>query len=294
MTSHDHRYLNGDRKANLDDTPAIIIMDRSSPVISRDETSVVATERFTIQPYFPLFDSTSGGSVIIRDSNGNDTNQVIDWTPKAQKGYLYNYRHVAEAVSTALNTACVTAGVSANDVPAMVFNDSTSKFSITSTSTFRSGYTLLFDSNMYRFFNTFDYENQATEYELLLNEDIEIQRNGTLEFLSPVKRIVIQTDMSVESEMLPPPSGTSQNAVSQYDSAFLVDYDYFQLNSNPQQSIAFNASDSAHRWHNVKDGASIQNVRLFFRWVDIDNNVHLITMKQGCTVTCKLYFLVDT
>jgi len=287
-----HRYLNGDHFAGEDNTQAIIRIDRSSPVVRSDEDGLVSVERFTLQAFLPLFDASSAGTIIIEDVDGNQVSQVVDWTPKAVDGYVYNYRHVAEAMSIAINTACDDTGIGADDIPTMTYNDKTSDFSITSTAAFRGSYKILFDSALYRFFNSFDFETQQTTYELLLNEDIETQRTPTLEYLSPVKRIVIQSTMSVQEEYLPNPTG-AQNIVSNFDGSFLVDYSFFAPNGNPMQYIYFSASDADHRWHNLVRGANVQNVVMYFKWFDTNNNGHLIKMKKGCSVTCKLYFLVD-
>tara|TARA_Y100000780_G_scaffold35307_2_gene28531 strand:- start:40 stop:912 length:873 start_codon:yes stop_codon:yes gene_type:complete len=285
-----HTYVNGDQLSNSDSATARIEINRQNAVITESRNTDVSIERFVLEGFFPLFKVEDDISIgIINISSGIPVYQEIDFSPKSRGGFLYNYRHVAEAVQTALNTLC--SALSITDVPEFKF-DGFDKFTISTTSAFRGAWQIAMDSKMYRYFNTFDFETSKFPYILYLDQDVEEQKTRTTEFLSPVKRVVLKTNLSVRSEYLPDPSvdNNNNNAVSSSDGQFLVDYRFFQSDGNPLQELFFSASGTNNRWHNVIDGSTVQNFYVTFEWIDVNNNSYPVTLKDGCTASLKCYF----
>ena len=285
-----HTYVNGDQLSNLDGTIAKIEINRQSSVIQSTTNTEISIERFVLEGFFPLFKVETGINIgMVNVSTGAETLQEIDFEPKSTNGFHYNYRHVAEAIQVAINTLCTNLSIA--DGPVFAF-DGFDKFTIASVSAFRSAWNIAFDGKMYRYFNSFDFDTFEAPYLLYLDQDLELQKTRTTEFLSPVKRVVLQTNLSVKSEYLPDPDDNNifNTAVSSSDGQFLVDYRFFQSNGNPLQELFFSASDTNNRWHNVINGSTIQNFYILYIWIDENNNSYPVTLKQHCGVSTKCYF----
>ena len=288
-----HDYLNDNTLAKSDNQPAIINVRRAKAIYDPSKPTEVAIDRFTLEGVLPLFDVQSGGIISFKNIATNVvTSQAVDWTPKGVNGYLYNYRFVADAITTAFASLCSTLGIVSPNIPTCTYDEKTKLFSIHSAVTgFQDTYKMLFDTDMYRFLNSFEFSEENTTYELLLNEATETQNISTLEYLSPVKRLVIQTDLSVEQELLPAPKqrGVDGPQVDQFDSSFLVDYLYVPTDSNSLKSIQYIA-ENEHRWHNMIDGTMTKQFTLTFLWYDRYDTGRQILMKKGDYASVKLYF----
>lgn len=209
-------------------------------------------------------------------------------------GFMYDYRDVATAINEALYAICNTdLSVPVGDIPEFTFNKSNLRFEVKSNSTFRSGYEILFNDDLRVDFNSFEFDRIDDIYEMIvLSDDVETQDSGTLEFLSPISRIVLESQgLPVKFELLPPQNG-SINTISNNSAVFITDYKYVQKNNQDIQSILFESKSTDQRYHNVKN-TLFSKFSLFFTLYDYENNKYPLTLLPQSRIQIKLMFYTE-
>lgn len=276
---------------------AIIDVQRQIPVVENTEDWKVAVERFYFHgALLPLFDPQAGTCTVTIETivGGAMTTQDLDFSPYQETdGFIYDYKDVAKAMNDAFDALATTLTISGPNTPVMSFNPTTKVFSITTNSTFRSAYKILFNEHLFFYMPSFDYVNFLSSPHFLdITGDTFTQHTQTIEMLSPVSRIVITTSsLPVRSELLPPPkdANTSIAGVGA-ESEFLVDFKYTQQNNVCMNHIEFVASDSDHRWHDMKEVQGLTKYKMAFNWYDYNNVGYPMKLYEKSSCDVKLYF----
>jgi len=255
--------------------PANVSIKRQSNILNHPEDYIVSIENFFLMGVrLPLFKITFDYVIgIYEKSSGTIYHDNIDFTDWNEDGFIYDYDDVAAGIQKTLESVC--SAQSVESIPTFSFDDKTLVFSIDSSSNFRDDYEIVFNENMVFGFNSFPLSKLDDEfYSINLKGDRETQDNKTLEFLSPVSRIVLESNnLPVNSELLPP-SGSGE--ISNNIGVFLTDYKYFQSNNQSIQTIVFSAAESDHRYHNLNESNTFNQFNLNFVWYDYDGNKYQV------------------
>lgn len=271
---------------------ATVNIQRQEAIIKNTQDWVLSVERFFLHGVrLPLFDTNGGeckvGVKII--STSVIQYDVVDFSAFAdENGYIYNIEDVATAINNTLTSICTINSIA--PIPTVIFDDKTLLFSVNSLDAFRNDNEVVFNETLRWYINSFYYtdaDNDNEFFSIRLNGDIETQDTKTIEFLSPVSRIVIESyNMPVDYELLPPVSG----GVSQNIGVFLTDFLYYQTNNQSLQSIVFNASETDHRYHNLKEDDNFKGFNLNFVWYDYNGEKHQLFLLPKSKAGVKLLF----
>ena len=271
--------------------PASVSIQREDNILAKPEEWMVSIERFVLHGVrLPLFDPSRFPLVIgIQEASGTIHYDTVDFTGyKETDGYIYDLENVSDAITATLDSIGSGMGIASGDRPTFTFNDKTGFFSLNTNSTFRASFDVVFNDNMMWYWSTFLFETADDEfYRVRTNGDTETQDVKTLEFLSPVNRIVIETfDMPVEYELMPPVNGSISNQIA----IFLTDYDYTQQSNQSLQKISYQSSLADHRYHNLLREDNFNRFNLNFVWYDFDGNKHQIYLLPQSSATVKIEF----
>ena len=295
----EHRYITGQARGTSPSDRAEINILRSKALIEDTTGWLACCERFKLKGCFlPLFDSeTRPVEVRIQENSSGDIwsasvthERVFREVPDRQPNFIYDLRDVATGFNTALNAACVSAGVPGADIPTFELNSSGTLFLFRSNASFRGAYEIIVNEAFEYYFNTFYFtpDAESTDYYVELNADEEIQEGSTLEFLSPITRIALETNLDVENEFIPPPN-SSDNEVADNVGSFLVDYTYNPQSNQGRVAIEYVAS-GIRRWHSMTPTGTVRDFTLRFVWYDSLNNRYPIILGAQGFAEAKMLF----
>ena len=242
-----------------------------------DKNTVVAVERFHFETFFPLFDTERYVFAVGLRNVGSSsiTSLTIEWGTK----YLYDYRHVGAYINNALQSICTQMGI--EDKPIFFFDASSSCFGVVSTDAFRESYQLFVSEDIHHCLNTFAYGDDAEDggwWRLELEQDAELQPIQTLEFLSPVSRILVDTTLPIVKGMLPNVQRLEDRSTTQDNNQYIV-------------QVSFAVGDqSTHRWSNLLPGSQLDSFSFSFFWLDWAGNLMPIVIPPQGTLDVKARF----
>lgn len=267
-----------------------IKVNRQDVILSNPTNYKMSVERFYLHGIrLPLFDPSKVCQIGVRNTGSGEIKMIAaNFTPyKESDGYLYDYGDVALAVNQALLDACAYFGT---DAATFDFDDKTLRFSITSTAAFKIGYEVVMDQQTMYYFSSFNFKKiDDDHYAVKLFLDTEIQDSGSIEFLSPVHSIVIESDnLPVVAELLPPYSNST--SISTNAGVFLTDYKYYQSNNQSMITVDFQASNTDHRWHSLTHTQSFTAFNLRWVWYDYDGNKKYIYLTKPAECGIKILF----
>ena len=275
---------------------AVVQVNRGSPILENSFGWDVGISRLIMKNIkLPLFDpSQSSVTIYFQNiSTSTVTSQLVNFAPLVESdGYIYDYQDVAAAINNAF--AALSATLSIVDVPTFTFNPENLKFTVNTVSAFRSSYKIAFDSDLYSYMPSFDYESVATSpyyLDLSNNGDTLQQYTSTIELISPVASIAVKSDLPASNDLLPPPFGSSSDIASVFDEAkYLIDFDVQQTNNQAENLIRHSAKLNEIEWRNITSNTDITNFYLKFYWIDYKNNSHLIYLDKNSVINAKIIF----
>ena len=272
-------------------------IERQDYILDQYKTYNLSVEMFHLHKVrIPLFKpSFVNYKVGILNTTTNVTEfRDVDFSSFVEDdGFMYDYRDVATAINETINYICdTTLSIPALDIPTFNFNKQNLRFEINSTSNFRDDYAIVFNDDLRTDFNSFEFDRLDDEYEMIvLSGDVETQDSGTIEFLSPIARIVLESqNLPVAFELMPPDN--SNTTISKNSSVFITDYKYIQKNNQDIQSILFESKSTDHRFHNVLQN-NFSSFNLFFTMYDYKNNKYPLKLLPQSIVQIKLLFQSD-
>jgi len=290
--------LTGQAHGELTRKTAEIKVYRSSPIVQNSLGWDVGIKRLIIKNVkLPLFDpSQYPATVYFKNiSTSVVTAQVVDFTPHSDTdGYIYDYQDVGDSITDAFAALCVTLSITAPDIPTFTFDSGSLKFAVNTTAAFRAAYKIAFDTDLYSYMPSFDYESVFSSpyyVDIANGGDKTEQYTSTIELLSPVASIAIKSDLPAANDLLPPPFNKPNSIATSYDEAkFLVDFDVQQTNNQAENLIRYNAKLNEVEWRNITSNNDITNFYLRFYWIDYKNNSNLLYLEKNSIITSKIIF----
>lgn len=234
--------------------------------------------------YLPLFKVQAGLSITI-EAGVNSSSQTLIFPTADSDGFIYDYQDFVDAVNVALESACVDLGIA--EIPVMSYDRASTLFIITNDVSFRNNYDLYFSMNLGTMLSTFPVQLESNRWKVVLSSDEVKQSSTTVDFLSPVARITIESDVPIVPELLP---SNLVGTVSKNLSTIVSDYRYTQQNSTAVQSMLYTA-DGNHRWQTMIDDNTFNRFQLSYHWVDYDNNKYDLRVLPMGTTESKLVFM---
>nr|CAI9421346.1 penton [Cafeteriavirus-dependent mavirus]CAI9421404.1 penton [Cafeteriavirus-dependent mavirus] len=273
--------------------PVSVDIFRSSTILDPDKNYLLIVEEFHLHKIrLPLFKPAGHDYQVGIFNRSPDeimgVREVDFSTFVDEDGYMYDYVDVGTAINETLAGLC--GGIiGEEDIPVFSFNKHSKKFEITTTENFRNGHFIMFNDDMRVDFNSFEFDDIDEEYSLvILNEDVETQDASTLEFLTPISHIVIESnDLPVSYELLP--SISKNTTISDNTGVFLTNYKYLQQNNQDYNSILFRVENSSNKYHNILQ-TNFNRFNLSFTIYDYDNEKHPLTLLPQTVIQLKLLF----
>lgn len=270
------------------DIPIVLPVNRTEQILEPDlEHAQVSVERYGLTAEVPLFDmdrQTWSLGVIVTGSPATMETMTLP------QRWLYDYRDLAELMTTTISTACTTASIAPIDHPEVSFDPVTSLFTISTTAAFRAANALMVSRSPKFSLNTFPWVDAGNGlFALSTLEDEETQYAPTLELLSPISKIAITTELQVDFELMP--SEDDPTAITKDDGQFLVDARYVQTNNESIVTMAFSVGDRVHaRWHNLLNTYEIKKFRMMFHWVSHSGTFHELMLPPDANADIKIHF----
>lgn len=288
----DYTWANGHFTSTKDDTPSKVSVVRRSDILVKDgERAQVSVSRFQLRAQLPLVYTGHLNWAICIHPKGDPGAKVFVDVDFGTDGFLYDYRKVARTVSNTLSTVADGLSILEADWPAMKFDAKTVLFSVITTSTFRSSWEIYFNPKMADDLCTFEFEDNGM---LVIEEDITEQPEDTLEFLSPVKKILLKTTLPIKGELNPIEGEGNSSLISNNTETFMVDMTWNQLSNKRIPTIQYTVGDASagsgvYRWYTLLS-LDVKDFIVEWFWVDKHGVNHPILLSSSGYADLKVVF----
>lgn len=266
---------------------------RGGEILSQPDKYMIAVDRFYLHNIVLPLTKPEKSYVRIENFKVSKLSIIeVNWT--TINGFQYDYHQFAKDIETALIGASTDVDMTGVNIPKISFDDTTNKFTITTTSTFRNSCNIEMSYNLYRYLNSFYWifnptmeMNENSFFHLVTNQNSITQKTPTLENISPVCKIYIEgVNIPIHGELLPP-SIENQNITTLTKGNIITDFKYYQSDNNSSQNILFNA-DGNHRFASLLSVSNFTSISIRYKWLDYENNAYDIELLPNGSAECKL------
>lgn len=279
-------YINTQCKNNTDNFITATSNEmRTNNIINDTELYHMSVDRwFIIGGYFPVFKSSNDLYIVITNTTTGDTSShYLTFPTSDNNGFIYSINDFVESFNNSLEMIFNDLSLT-EPLINLSFDYSNNKFSLNVVNDFEDYY-LSLSNTLGIYLSSFPFMTfDGIEWILNFNETI-TQNAATIDYLCPVCRITIESDMPIIQELIPAPAGM----VSRNVSNVVSDYKYNQRNINPIQSLLYNA-DGNHRWQSMTNNNNFKRFRINYFWIDYDNNKYPLQLIKGGIAEAKIVF----
>lgn len=278
-------YINSQFKNNSQNLASATSNEqRGDNIIPQNNLFEISVDRWFISgAYLPLF-KVPNESLYIKIGSSSEN---IIFTTQDNNGFIYCMDDIITAINECFIKLLTNLNIPLNSIE-ITFDYTKYLFSITTTQDFLNLHSsIIFSNKLGIYLSGFQNQKLINNEWILTLKLLNIQMNTTIDLLSPVLRISIESsDIPSIPELLP----DNNNSFSRNISNIISDYKFYQSDLSIIKNIVYNA-DGNHRWNSIINGMSnFKNMSISYFWFDYDNNKYQFQIINGGVVEAKLVF----
>jgi len=281
MSSTDYIRVNIG-KANISHTKsetATITEQRDAKILTNTDRYDSGVETFSLTKfrfpdYAPDYKDVSTGETYLQfsiEDTGSGSVSTINVIFSDSPEFFYSYQDVKKHINSELARVCGLAGVPIGDEPYFIFRDNIWKLVIKGS--FKTGYNFYLNFEAFCLFDKFEFCNVSDnpinnpKFAMFCFDDMSDEtfpaRMSNLNNWSPVKAIVMLTDMPVNKQLLNTTS-SSNSSTSIISKPILTSYPYDPQDSSCIDSLIYLANP--YRWASMLKDRQFDSLTITFQW----------------------------